>query len=72
MIPNKSCSAGYTRGFRKKEKRYMKKDQCGMHVLGITGGALSCDEFAPGPVCLQGDHSDADYRNMVLTPILAQ
>jgi len=39
-------------------------------VLGITGGAMSCDETAPGPIYLQGDHTDVDYRNMVLTPIV--
>jgi len=27
------------------------------------------DEFVPGPIYLQGDHSDADFRNMILTPI---
>jgi hypothetical protein len=37
-------------------------------VVGITGGAIDADEFAPGPIYLQGDHSDADYRNMVLRP----
>ena len=39
-------------------------------VLGITGGAITADESVPGPIYLQGDHSDADFRNMVLTPIL--
>ena len=39
-------------------------------VLGCTGGALTSDEFKPGPLYLQGDHSDVDYRNMVLTPIV--
>jgi hypothetical protein len=39
-------------------------------VLGCTGGALTSDEFKPGPIYLQGDHTDVDYRNMVLTPIL--
>ena len=38
-------------------------------VLGCTGGALTSDEFVPGPLYLQGDHSDADFRNMILTPI---
>ncbi|MDR2849176.1 MAG: DUF1080 domain-containing protein [Verrucomicrobiota bacterium] len=38
-------------------------------VLGCTGGALTSDEFKPGPIYLQGDHSDVDYRNMVLTPV---
>ena len=39
-------------------------------VYGVTGGALTGDEFVPGPIYLQGDHTDADYRNMILTPIL--
>jgi hypothetical protein len=39
-------------------------------VLGCTGGALTSDESKPGPVYLQGDHTNVDYRNMVLTPIL--
>ena len=37
-------------------------------VVGITGGAIDADEFVPGPLYLQGDHSDADYRNMILRP----
>ncbi len=39
-------------------------------LLGITGGALSADESAPGPIYLQGDHGKVSYRNMILTPIL--
>ncbi|MDD2456467.1 MAG: DUF1080 domain-containing protein [Kiritimatiellae bacterium] len=39
-------------------------------VLGCTGGAMTSDEFRPGPVYLQGDHTDVDYRNMILTPII--
>ena len=39
-------------------------------VLGVTGGAITSDEFVPGPIYLQGDHSDADFRNMILTPII--
>lgn len=39
-------------------------------IEGVTGGALTSDEFKPGPIYLQGDHSDADYRNMILTPIV--
>ncbi len=37
-------------------------------VVGVTGGAIDADEFAPGPIYLQGDHSDADYKNMILRP----
>jgi hypothetical protein len=39
-------------------------------AMGCTGGAMTSDEFAPGPIYLQGDHTDVDYRNMVLTPII--
>ncbi|HRR34110.1 MAG TPA: DUF1080 domain-containing protein [Kiritimatiellia bacterium] len=38
-------------------------------VLGCTGGAMTSDEFKPGPIYLQGDHTDVDYRNMIVTPI---
>ena len=37
-------------------------------VTGVTGGAIDSNEFVPGPIYLQGDHSDADYRNMILRP----
>jgi len=39
-------------------------------LLGCTGGALWSDEFRPGPIYLQGDHTGVNYRNIVLTPIL--
>ncbi len=39
-------------------------------VLGCTGGAMTSDEFHPGPIYLQGDHSNIDYRNIVLRPVL--
>ncbi len=39
-------------------------------VLGCTGGALTSDEFKPGPIFLQGDHTNVDYRNMVLYPVV--
>ncbi len=39
-------------------------------VLGCTGGALWSDEFRPGPVYLQGDHTSVDYRKMVLRPVV--
>ena len=38
-------------------------------VLGVTGGALTADEFSPGPIYLQGDHGRVLYRDIVLTPI---
>ncbi len=40
----------------------------GQLIDGITGGALSADERAPGPIMLQGDHGPVSYRNIVLTP----
>ena len=39
-------------------------------VLGVTGGALSPDEFKPGPLYLQGDHAGVEYRNVVLRPVV--
>ena len=39
-------------------------------VLGCTGGALTSDESKPGPILLQGDHTDVDYRNIVLRPVV--
>lgn len=39
-------------------------------VLGCTGGALTSDETKPGPLFLQGDHTDVDYRNIVLRPVV--
>ena len=39
-------------------------------VLGCTGGALWSDESRPGPIYLQGDHTDVNYRNMVLRPVV--
>lgn len=39
-------------------------------LLGCTGGAMTSDEFHPGPIYLQGDHTAVSYRNIVLTPII--
>jgi hypothetical protein len=39
-------------------------------LLGCTGGALTSDEFKPGPIYLQGDHTGVKYRNIVLTPVV--
>lgn len=38
-------------------------------VEGVTGGAMTADEFQPGPIYLQGDHGAVAYRNILLTPI---
>ncbi len=39
-------------------------------VEGVTGGALSADQFAPGPIYLQGDHGPVMYRDILLRPVL--
>ncbi len=39
-------------------------------VEGITGGALTANEFKPGPIYFQGDHGKVSYRNIVLRPII--
>lgn len=39
-------------------------------LYGVTGGALTPDEFKDGPIYLQGDHGMIRYRNIVLTPIV--
>jgi hypothetical protein len=39
-------------------------------IMGVTGGALTSDQFSPGPILLQGDHGKVSYRNFVLTPIV--
>jgi hypothetical protein len=39
-------------------------------LLGCTGGALWSDEFRPGPIYLQGDHTSVDYRNLILRPVV--
>ena len=39
-------------------------------LLGCTGGALWSDQFRPGPIYLQGDHSGANYRNIVIRPVV--
>ena len=38
-------------------------------VGGVTPGALDGNEFVAGPILLQGDHSNASFRNMILTKI---
>lgn len=39
-------------------------------LQGCTGGALTSDEFKPGPIYIQGDHTDVDYRKLVLRPVV--
>lgn len=39
-------------------------------VVGVTGGAIDANLHAAGPIYLQGDHSDADYKNMIIRPAM--
>ncbi|HPG07997.1 MAG TPA: DUF1080 domain-containing protein [Saprospiraceae bacterium] len=39
-------------------------------VRGCTGGAITSNEFIPGPIYLQGDHGMVEYRNIVLKPVV--
>lgn len=39
-------------------------------IMGCTGGAITADEFIPGPIYLQGDHGKVSYRNIEIKPIL--
>ena len=39
-------------------------------LLGCTGGAMTSNEFKPGPLYLQGDHGEVQYRNIILRPIV--
>lgn len=38
-------------------------------LLGITGGALTADEFKPGPIYFQGDHAGVDYRKVIMREV---
>jgi hypothetical protein len=37
-------------------------------IPGITGGALDSDEGKPGPLLIQGDHGQVEFRKLTLTP----
>lgn len=39
-------------------------------IEGITGGALDNNELTPGPIMIQGDHSLAQFRKIIVTPIV--
>lgn len=41
-------------------------------ILGCTGGALWSDPLRPGPIYLQGDHTGANFRNIVLRPVVKE
>jgi len=47
-----------------------KKIHDNVPLAGCTGGALWSDVTRPGPIYLQGDHTQASYKNIVLTPIV--
>ena len=47
-----------------------KKIHDNVPLVGCTGGALWSDVTRPGPIYLQGDHTQASYKNIVLTPIV--
>ncbi len=38
-------------------------------IPGITGGALDSDEEKPGPLLIQGDHGQVEFRKLTLTPV---
>ena len=37
-------------------------------IPGITGGALDSDEEKPGPLLVQGDHGQVEFKKLTLTP----
>ena len=39
-------------------------------LRGCTGGALWSDVTRPGPIYLQGDHTNIEFSNLVLTPVV--
>jgi hypothetical protein len=39
-------------------------------VEGLTAIAIDADEAKPGPIYLQGDHGNVDFRNIVVTPLV--
>ncbi len=39
-------------------------------IAGVTPAAMDWNEMVPGPILLQGDHSNASFKNMILTKIV--
>ena len=39
-------------------------------IPGVTPAAIDGNEWVPGPILLQGDHSNASFKNMILTKIV--
>jgi 3-keto-disaccharide hydrolase len=37
-------------------------------IPGITGGALDSEEALPGPILIQGDHGQIEFKALALTP----
>jgi hypothetical protein len=40
-------------------------------IPGITGGALDSDEGQPGPIMIQGDHGEIEFRSIRVIPLAA-
>ena len=38
-------------------------------IIGPTAGAIHTDPASPGPIYLQGDHTNVQYRNIYLEPV---
>jgi len=43
---------------------------CNQEIPGITGGALDCNEGAPGPIYFQGDHGPIMFRNITISTLI--
>ncbi|WP_114749094.1 3-keto-disaccharide hydrolase [Pleomorphovibrio marinus] len=41
---------------------------CDQIIPGITGGALDSNEGEPGPIMLQGDHGEVEFRKITIIP----
>lgn len=39
-------------------------------VLGVTGGAMAAEDTGVGPLMLQGDHSDVEFRNLRVSTLV--
>ena len=46
------------------------KIELNLPTLVGSGGAMTSDEFVPGPIYLQGDHGKVSYKDIELTPII--
>jgi len=41
----------------------------GVEIAGVTGGARDNEEGTPGPLMLQGDHTEVQFRNILIRPM---